>query len=135
MIHAISLRFLVLNTDHDIDLRVIRQKSHIFYYIFFNVIEIFIIKLLILHIRGYIILIDANFFCRTFLTTLEITVICVFTVIIVFLIVGLVIYVYFYGWTIPQCCKKRNKDYSKVQLQRERKISEIWKNNYWVCLC
>ena len=76
------------------------------------------------------ILINVNFFCRTFLTTLEITVICVFTVIIVFLIVGLVIYVYFYGWTIPQCCKKRNKDYSKVQLQRERKISEIWKNNY-----
>jgi len=67
---------------------------------------------------------------RTFLTTLEITVICVFTVIIVFLIVGLVIYVYFYGWNIPACCKKRNKDYSKVQLQRERKISEIWKNNY-----
>ena len=76
------------------------------------------------------ILINVNFFCRTFLTTLEITVICVFTVIIVFLIVGLVIYVYFYGWTIPPCCKKRNKDYSKVQLQRERKISEIWKNNY-----
>jgi len=67
---------------------------------------------------------------RTFLTTLEITLICVFTVIIVFLIVGIIIYVYFYGCTMPPCCKKRNKDYSKVQLQRERKISEIWKNNY-----
>merc|ERR1712150_251405 len=67
---------------------------------------------------------------RTFLTTLEITLICVFTVIIVFLIVGIVIYVYFYGCTLPPCCKKRNKDYSKVQLQRERKISEIWRNNY-----
>jgi len=67
---------------------------------------------------------------RTFLTTLEITLICVFTVIIVFLIVGIIIYVYFYGCTLPPCCQKRDKDYSKVQLQRERKISEIWKNNY-----
>jgi hypothetical protein len=66
---------------------------------------------------------------RTFLTTVEITLICVFTVIFVFLMIGLAIYVYKYGWTIPACCKKQNKDYSQVQLQRERKISEIWKNH------
>ena len=61
---------------------------------------------------------------------MEITLICVFTVIGVFLLVGLIVYVYLYGWTIPECCRRRNKDYSQIQQQRERKIKEIWKSEH-----
>jgi len=63
---------------------------------------------------------------RTFLNTLEITLICVFTVIAVFLIIGLVIYLYIYGCVRPPCCEKPDKDYQQIQLQRERQIGEIW---------
>jgi len=63
---------------------------------------------------------------RTFLNTLEITLICVFTVIAVFLIIGLVIYLYMYGCVRPPCCEKPDKDYQQIQLQRERQIGEIW---------
>ena len=68
------------------------------------------------------------YFChfRTFLNTLEITLICVFTVIAVFLIIGLVIYLYIYGGVRPPCCEKPDKDYQQIQLQRERQIGEIW---------
>jgi tetrahydromethanopterin S-methyltransferase subunit D len=69
---------------------------------------------------------------RTFLTTVEIVVICVFTILGVFLLIGLIVYVYYYGWTIPPCCRKGNKDYSQIQLQRERKIGEIWKQQNYV---
>ena len=64
---------------------------------------------------------------RTFLTTVEIVVICVFTVLLVFFLIGLAIYLYFYGCTKAPWCHRRDKDYSQIQLQRERKIGEIWK--------
>merc|ERR1712038_217808 len=58
---------------------------------------------------------------RTFLTTLEIT------------LIFLCVWVCLYGWVLPSCCK-RNEDteYQKVQqLHRERKIGEIWsRRNY-----
>ena len=71
-----------------------------------------------------------NFDCRTFLTTVEIVVICVFTVILVFALIALMIYLYIYGCTKAPWCQRRSKDYSQIQLQRERKIGEIWKNSY-----
>lgn len=67
---------------------------------------------------------------RTFLTTVEIVVICVFTVLFVFLLIGLCIYLYCYGCTKAPWCHRGNKDYSQIQLQRERKIGEIWKNGH-----
>ena len=67
---------------------------------------------------------------RTFLTTVEIVVICVFTVLFVFLLIGLCIYLYCYGCTKAPWCQRGNKDYSQIQLQRERKIGEIWKNGH-----
>merc|ERR1712127_202664 len=45
---------------------------------------------------------------RTFLTTVEVIVICVFTVIIFVLSVLLVIYLCVYGCVIPDCCKSEN---------------------------
>jgi hypothetical protein len=44
--------------------------------------------------------------------------------------VGLGIYLYYFGCRLPDCCYRQNKDYTQVQLQRERKIGEIWKTNY-----
>merc|ERR1712079_684251 len=67
---------------------------------------------------------------RTFLTTVEIVIICVFTVLFVIFLALLTIYVCMYGWVIPACCRRTSKEYTQVQLQRERKISEIWKTNY-----
>jgi len=67
---------------------------------------------------------------RTFLTTVEIVVICVFTVLFVFLLIGLCIYLYCYGCTKAPWCTRSIKDYSQIQLQRERKIGEIWKNGH-----
>merc|ERR1711983_137396 len=67
---------------------------------------------------------------RTFLTTVEIVVICVFTVLLVFLLIALGVYLYFYGCNKAPWLQRRNKDYTQVQLQRERKIGEIWKNGH-----
>jgi len=67
---------------------------------------------------------------KTFLTTVEIVVICVFTVLFVFLLIGTCIYLYCYGCTKAPWCHRGNKDYSQIQLQRERKIGEIWKNGH-----
>lgn len=65
-------------------------------------------------------------FDRTFLTTVEIVVICVFTVLFVFFMVGLCIYLYIYGCTKAPWLERRSKDYLQIQMQRERKIGEIW---------
>jgi len=67
---------------------------------------------------------------RTFLTTVEIVLICVFTVLFVIFMSLLTIYLCMYGCVLPACCRRTSKDYTQVQLQRERKISEIWKTNY-----
>jgi len=70
---------------------------------------------------------------RTFLTTLEITLICVFTILFVFALVFLCVWVCLYGWVLPSCCKRsEDTEYQKVQqLHRERKIGEIWsRRNY-----
>ena len=42
---------------------------------------------------------------RTFLTTVEIVCICVFTVLFVILLTLLIIYVCMYGWVLPACCR------------------------------
>ena len=42
---------------------------------------------------------------RTFLTTVEIVIICVFTVLFVIFLALLTIYVCMYGWVIPACCR------------------------------
>merc|ERR1711942_96869 len=60
---------------------------------------------------------------RTFLTTAEIIIICIATVIL------LIIYLCVYGCVLPNCCRRQSKEYSQVQLNREKKISEIWKTN------
>jgi len=67
---------------------------------------------------------------RTFLTTVEIVVICVFTVLFVIFMALLTVYLCMYGCVLPACCRRQSKEYTQVQLQRERKISEIWKTNY-----
>jgi len=70
---------------------------------------------------------------RTYLNTLEITLICVFTILFFFALVFLCIWVCLYGWVLPSCCKRdQNSEYQKVQqLHRERKIGEIWtRRNY-----
>lgn len=67
---------------------------------------------------------------RTFLTTVEIIVICVFFVIIFVLCVLLIIYLCVYGCVLPKCCRRRNKEYTAVMLERERKTTEIWKQNH-----
>merc|ERR1712127_921967 len=56
---------------------------------------------------------------RTFLTTVEIIVISVL----------LVIYLCVYGCVLPDCCKRQNKEYTAVMQERERKTTEIWKQN------
>jgi len=66
---------------------------------------------------------------RTFLTTAEIIVICVFTVIIFVLLVLFIIYLCVYGCVLPKCCKRRNKKYTSVMLERERITSEIWRQS------
>lgn len=66
---------------------------------------------------------------RTFLTTTEIIIICVFTVILFVLLVLLIIYVCVYGCVLPDCCKRRNKEYTSIMMERERKTQEIWKQN------
>merc|ERR1712212_469671 len=63
---------------------------------------------------------------RTFLTTVEIIIICVVTVIVFVLTVLLVIYL----CVLPECCKRKNKEYTPVMLERERKTTEIWKQNH-----
>jgi len=67
---------------------------------------------------------------RTFLTDVEIIIICVSTVLVFIFLVLLIIYLCVYGCVLPQCCRRESKEYTQVQLQRERKISEIWKTNY-----
>merc|ERR1712233_2083 len=67
---------------------------------------------------------------RTFLTTVEIIIICVVTVIVFVLTVLLVIYLCVYGCVLPECCKRKNKEYTPVMLERERKTTEIWKQNH-----
>merc|ERR1712243_272481 len=65
---------------------------------------------------------------RTFLTTAEIIIICIATVILFILLVLLIIiYLCVYGCVLPNCCRRQSKEYSQVQLNREKKISEIWK--------
>ncbi|XP_023325399.1 uncharacterized protein LOC111699070 [Eurytemora carolleeae] len=66
---------------------------------------------------------------RTFLETWEIVVICIAFVVLVFLIALPVIYCCTYGCVVPQCCRRRNEDYSPIQQHRDRKIGEIWKQN------
>ena len=68
-------------------------------------------------------------FCRTFLNTAEIVVICVFSVIIVFALIFWCIYYYYFGCVVHPKCRRRDKDYTKIQLERERKIGELWKHN------
>merc|ERR1712179_319504 len=59
---------------------------------------------------------------RTFLTTVEI-------IILFILLVLLIIYLCVYGCVLPKCCRRQSKEYSQIQLNREKKISEIWKTN------
>ena len=68
-------------------------------------------------------------FFRTFLNTAEIVVICVFSVIIVFALIFWCIYYYYFGCVVHPKCRRRDKDYTKIQLERERKIGELWKHN------
>merc|ERR1711954_380216 len=65
---------------------------------------------------------------RTFLTTAEIIIICIATVIL-FILLVLLINLCVYGCVLPNCCRRQSKEYSQVQLNREKKISEIWKTN------
>eukprot|EP00092_Neocalanus_flemingeri_P073817 GFUD01091176.1.p1 GENE.GFUD01091176.1~~GFUD01091176.1.p1 ORF type:complete len:123 (+),score=30.34 GFUD01091176.1:90-458(+) len=68
---------------------------------------------------------------RTFLTTVEIIIICVSTVLLFILLVLLTIYLCVYGCVKPKCCRQNSKEeYTQVQLHRDRKISAIWKTNY-----
>ncbi len=73
---------------------------------------------------------------RTWLTTTEIVLICVFSVLFLVLLVLCVIYVCCFGWRCPDCCTKcchkgrKDVDYTQVRLHRERKIGEIWRTNY-----
>merc|ERR1711963_624267 len=67
---------------------------------------------------------------RTFLTTVEIIIICVVIVIVFVLSVLLVIYLRVYGCVLPKCCERKNKEYTAVMLERERKTTEIWKQNH-----
>merc|ERR1712212_1345428 len=67
---------------------------------------------------------------RTFLTPIEIIVICVFTVIIFVLLVLLTIYLCVYGCVLPKCCRRRSKEYTAVMQERERKTTEIWKQSH-----
>merc|ERR1712110_199113 len=67
---------------------------------------------------------------RTFLTTVEIIIICVVTVIVFVLSVLLTIYLCVFGCVLPECCKRKNKEYTAVMLERERKTTEIWKQNH-----
>jgi len=67
---------------------------------------------------------------RTFLETWEIVLICVCVVLIVFLIMLLCIYVCNYGWVLPACCRRKDKEYSQIEQHRDRKIGEIWKQSY-----
>eukprot|EP00092_Neocalanus_flemingeri_P016761 GFUD01018129.1.p2 GENE.GFUD01018129.1~~GFUD01018129.1.p2 ORF type:complete len:123 (+),score=31.12 GFUD01018129.1:72-440(+) len=68
---------------------------------------------------------------RTFLTTVEIIIICVSTVLLFILLVLLTIYLCVHGCVKPKCCRQNpKKEYTQVQLHRERKISAIWKTNY-----
>jgi len=74
---------------------------------------------------------------RTFLETWEIVLICVFVVIFVVLVSLCCIYVYCFGWVLPECIRKRLRDpkdeeYEQVQrLHRERKVSEIWQTRQY----
>ena len=85
----------------------------IFFYVSFAISEVILIP----------------FFFRTFLNTAEIVVICVFSVIIVFALIFWCIYYYYFGCVVHPKCRRRDKDYTKIQLERERKIGELWKHN------
>eukprot|EP00096_Caligus_rogercresseyi_P008076 TRINITY_DN2639_c0_g1_i1.p1 TRINITY_DN2639_c0_g1~~TRINITY_DN2639_c0_g1_i1.p1 ORF type:complete len:133 (-),score=11.70 TRINITY_DN2639_c0_g1_i1:155-553(-) len=67
---------------------------------------------------------------RTFLNTWEIALICIFSIIALFLLICLIVYLCRYGCVAPSCCRKREKDVSEIELQRERKIGEIWESQY-----
>merc|ERR1719154_470451 len=54
---------------------------------------------------------------RTFLSTLEIIIICVSTVLLFILFVLLIIYLCIYGCVLPKCCNQ-SKEYTQVQLNR-----------------
>ena len=86
----------------------------IFFYVSFAISEVILILFL---------------FFRTFLNTAEIVVICVFSVIIVFALIFWCIYYYYFGCVVHPKCRRRDKDYTKIQLERERKIGELWKHN------
>ena len=70
-----------------------------------------------------------QFFSRTFLNTVEIVVICVFAVLIVFFLIGLAIYLFIFGCEVAPQLRRPDKDYTKIQLERERKIGELWLHN------
>jgi len=67
---------------------------------------------------------------RTFLETWEIVIICVVIVILVFLIVLPIVYVSLFGWVLPACCRRKRNEFSHIQQNREKKIGEIWKQQY-----
>jgi len=70
---------------------------------------------------------------RTFLETWELVVICVSFVILVFLLVLPCIYCCIYGCVAPEwckCCRRRDRSYSQIQQHRDKKIGEIWKQQY-----
>lgn len=78
---------------------------------------------------------------KTFLNTLEITLLCIFFVVAICCVVFCLLYVYCFGCILPGCCKqcwkrrpcrgrKNDEEYTQVELHRERKIGEIWKTNY-----
>ena len=52
-----------------------------------------------------------------------------FIQILYYLISILAIYLYFYGCVVPPICRRRDPDYEKIQLERERRIGELWKHN------
>ena len=70
-----------------------------------------------------------QFFSRTFLNTVEIVVICVFAVLIVFFLIGLAIYLFIFGCEVAPQLRRPDKDYIKIQRERERKIGELWLHN------
>ena len=80
-------------------------------------------------IPNYLYYIFSNFFSRTFLNTVEIVVICVFAVLIVFFLIGLAIYLFIFGCEVAPQLRRPDKDYIKIQRERERKIGELWLHN------
>ena len=56
-------------------------------------------------------------------------VICVFAVLIVFFLIGLAIYLFIFGCEVAPQLRRPDKDYIKIQRERERKIGELWLHN------